>query len=176
MVLTLDDLSPGWSPKGTWEWLTGVISPREPWTARARAAGSRTLVVGFRFDSDNWTTVFSEAAPLVSSEDAELAFPTVADRMLKNRSRKVKVRGREIVTLETTIGDEQACHLLLTENSRRPGINGENYQLFWRTGNVIALLNVSGEEGTWHATDLAALAANQDARIRTALAGFRPEH
>lgn len=175
MVLTVDDLPSGWSAKAKWEWLTGVIAPREPWAARARAAGSRTLVVGFRFDRNVWTRVFSEAVPLVSSEDAKAAFPSVADRMVRNPSRKVSISGREIVTLEATVGDEQTCYLLRTQNSRRPGIKGENYQLFWRTGSAIALLNVSGEEGTWQLNDLAALAAKQDARIRTTLANFRPE-
>ncbi len=104
-----------------------------------------------------------------------MLFPSITERMLKNPGRKVEILEREMLILEANIGEERICYRFTTEDSRHPGVRGEHFQLFWRTDKVVALLNLAGEEGTWQASDLAALAAKQDARIRAALAGFSAE-
>ena len=150
------------------------MAPAEPWAQRLRKARATSYVAGYRHDADSWSVVSSQSMPLLDEGDAIAAFAGSAQRLLSNPDPLVAETGRESIELETTLGHERQGFVVSSINARQPGLSGTQIVAMWRRGSCIAFLALSGRKNTWAVSDLAALAARQDARMVATLATWEP--
>lgn len=149
MLITLEDLPPGWKVLDERRWRTG--SSREPWANRVRKLGGVTAWRSFVASSnDRWLWV--QASPLANVQDAEAALEAFWSSRLKNLAAQVSVTatqgGPNIILLGGTVKTVEQ----LTTGPVGPGASRH---VAWTHGSVVSALAGSafGEPWRWQSLE-----------------------
>jgi hypothetical protein len=159
MLITLEDLPPGWKLLDERRWRTGL--DREPWAIRVRELGGLTAWRSFEASSsDRWLWV--QATPLANDQDAEAAQRDFWDRRMKNLAAQVSVTathdGPPLSLPASTVKTVE-------EITKGPAGPGAARYVVCRHGSVVSVLAGSAFSEPWPWGSLEEIARKQNQRI-----------